>query len=178
MNRRILAPAIAAAIVLALAAGFVGEAQAQDSSYQTPVYRERNTGLTKDQGGGTGIQSRRVRTTIAGVNAGATLLPAIQGYKYRLVDAVMIAVGGAVGTCTSVDILGTQATSSVKLVAAAIAALTQSAVVHAGAANAAVLADGASFAQNDASKAITIGKTGGTCDTATHVDVILTYAVE
>jgi predicted RecA/RadA family phage recombinase len=38
----------------------------------------------------------RKRVAIAVVNAGATLVPAIPGAKYRLVDAFAIAIGGAV----------------------------------------------------------------------------------
>lgn len=121
----------------------------------------------------------RKRCTIAEVNAGATIVPAPgAGYTLRLVDAKMIAVGGAVGGATTVDILATLATASRKLLAVAIAALTQSAVVRDGAANAAVLADGASYTANDANTAITIAKTGGAATTATHVDVVLTYVVE
>ena len=56
----------------------------------------------------------RTRVVIADVNAGATLLAAIAGYKYRLVSAFAIAYGGAVGALTTVDILGTQSASSVK----------------------------------------------------------------
>lgn len=120
----------------------------------------------------------RQRATIAQVNAGLTLLPALPGYKYKLVDAALIAVGGAVAAATTVDILATLAGSSRKLLAVAVAALTQSALVRAGAANATILADGASFTANDANTAITIGKTGSTATTATHVDVLLSYVVE
>jgi hypothetical protein len=49
----------------------------------------------------------RKRFTTAQVNAGATLLPAIPGLKYRLVDAYAIAVGGAMTTNTTADILAT-----------------------------------------------------------------------
>jgi hypothetical protein len=44
----------------------------------------------------------------------------------------------------------------------------------------AVLADGASFALNDANTAILVSKQtgGGSLGTATHVDVILTYVTE
>ena len=167
--------AVALAFVLALGLTL---AQAQDSSVQGVIYRQRQTGLLKDQAGGGVALNQRFHVTIANVNAGATLLAAIPGYKYRMIDAAMIAVGGAVGTCTTVAISSTQATSAVKLVDAAIAALTQSALLRAGATNATILANGASFAQNDTAAAVTIGKTGGTCDTATHVDVILSYAIE
>lgn len=124
------------------------------------------------------LLSIRRRCTIAEVNAGVTLLAALTGYKYRMVACKAIAVGGAVGAVTTVDILATQATSSVKLAAFAQASLTQSAVLTAGGTGAAVLADGASFAQNDAASAITVGKTGATITTATAIDVIFDYTIE
>lgn len=124
------------------------------------------------------VRNLRTRFTIAQVNAGATILAAVASYKYRLIECLAIAIGGAAATGTTVDILGTQAASGVKLVAYAQASLTQSAVLKAGGSGAAVLADGASYVQNDANTAITIGKTGGTFATATHIDVVLTYALE
>ena len=123
------------------------------------------------------VFQHRERVAIADVNAGFTVLPAVPGYKYRLVDAALIAIGGAVGATTTVDILGTQATASVKLLAAAIAALTQNTLLRAGATNATILAAGASFVENDVNTAITIGKTGATATTATHVDVLLSYVL-
>jgi hypothetical protein len=51
-------------------------------------------------------------------------------------------------------------------------------VLKAGGAGAAVLADGASYVQNDVNTAITIGKTGSSVTTATSIDVILTYVLE
>lgn len=127
---------------------------------------------------GTGIvKSTRQRFTIAQVNAGATVLAAVEGYKYRLIDAKIVAIGGAAGAVTTVDIKGTQS-SVVKLVAAAQAGLTQNTVVRDGDATGAVLAAGASYVQNDANTAITIGKTGSDVTTASHFDVVLTYALE
>ena len=90
----------------------------------------------------------------------------------------MIAVGGNAGTTTTVDILATQAAASVKLMAAAIAQLTRSALLRAGATGGTILADGASFDTNDANTAITVGKTGGALDTATHVDFFVNYVLE
>lgn len=119
----------------------------------------------------------RYRKTIAEVNAGATLLSALPGWKYRLHDAAMISIGGAVGAADTVDILGTQSASGVKLLAVAIAALTQNALVRAGAANATILAGGVSFVDNDVNTAITIGKTGATATTATHVDFLISFAL-
>jgi hypothetical protein len=134
--------------------------------------------LSVDAGVGGYANQIRVRTTTANVNAGATLLAALPGYAYRIHDIAMIAIGGAAGATTTVDVLGTQAAGSVKLLAVAIAALTQSAVVRAGASNATVLADGASFVACDANTAITISKTGASLTTATNIDVLLTYSIE
>jgi len=125
-----------------------------------------------------GVQTIRRRFTTAEINAGATLLPAMPGRKYRLVDCAMIAIGGNAATATSVDLLGTQAASVVKLVAAAVAGLTQSALLRAGATNSAILADGASFVANDVNTAITVGKTNSNLATATHVDFLVSYTIE
>lgn len=119
----------------------------------------------------------RRRFTIAEINAGAELLPALYGYKYRMVDASMISIGGAVGATTTVDILATQAAAAVKLLACAIAGLTQNTLLRAGATNAAILAGGVSFVENDTNTAVTVGKTGATATTATHVDVTVQFAL-
>ncbi len=123
-------------------------------------------------------QNIRQRFTIAEVNAGATLLAAIPGHKYRMVGCAAISVGGAAGAVTTVDVLATQSTSSVKLVAYAQANLTQSAVLRDGGTGAAVLADGASYVANDANTAITVGKTGSSVTTASHIDINFTYVIE
>jgi hypothetical protein len=124
------------------------------------------------------VQNKRVRATIAQVNAGLELLPALNGYAYRLIDVLAISVGGAAAAVTTVDVLATQATAAVKLAAFAQASLTQSTVLRPGVSGTTVLADGASFVANDAGTAITVGKTGSAVTTATHIDLILTYAVE
>lgn len=120
-------------------------------------------------------QSKRVRATIAQVNAGYELLPALAGYAYRLIRGTAISVGGAAAAVTTVDILATQATASVKLVAFAQASLTQSAQLTSGGTGAAILADGASYAACDANTAVTANKTGSAITTATHIDFDLLY---
>lgn len=126
---------------------------------------------------GAPVLALRTRVVAASVNAGATLLAAKPGYKYRLVNAHAIAYGGAAGAVTTVDILGTQ-TSGVKLVAFAQANLTENTRLTAGGTGAAILAAGASFVACDAGAAITIGKTGDAMTTATGIDVELLYVVE
>lgn len=122
------------------------------------------------------VLSKRVRFTIAEVNAGATLVAAITGKSIRMVNCKAIAIGGAAGAVTTVDVIGTVSTAR-KLVAFAQANLTQSTVLTAGGTGAAVLADGASYTANDVSTAVTVGKTGSSVTTATHIDVIFDYVV-
>ena len=130
-------------------------------------------------------KSQRTRVTVAQINAGFTLLPAIPGVKWRINDIKLIAVGGAVTGSTDVRVLGTRAAASVALGIAAVAGLTQSTVLRlgspfatAGTASIVALTDGASFTQLDSNTAVTVGKTGGTAATATAVDVILDYVAD
>lgn len=146
-------------------------AAAATSSDTTGVVRLNNTGLSGR------MFTIRKRFTIAQVNAGATLLPAIPGAKYRMVAASGISIGGAAAAVTTVDILATLS-SSRKLVAFAQASLTQSTVLKDGASGAAVLADGASYTANDANTAVTVGITGSAITTATHIDFSFTYMIE
>lgn len=124
------------------------------------------------------VQTIRTRFTIAQVNAGATLLAAIDGYKYRMVDVIGIAVGGNVAATTTVDVLGTQSASGVKLAAFAQASMTRSTVLRPGVSGTTVLADGASFAACDENTAITVGKTDADITTATHIDILFSYVLE
>jgi hypothetical protein len=117
----------------------------------------------------------RQRVTLAQLNAGVTLLPAVPGFIYSLLDAKLVAVGGAAAVGTSVNIIGTRAAVPVQLLVVAIAALTQSAVVRAGAANAVVLADGASFTPLDVNTGITVITVGSAMTTLTNLDVVLEY---
>lgn len=120
----------------------------------------------------------RQRVTIAQVNAGLVLVPAEAGVRYRLIDASIIAIGGAAGAVTTVNLTGTQSASVVNLVAFAQASLLQSALLRAGGSGAAILANGASFVANDVNTPLSINKTGSDVTTATHFDVNLTYARE
>lgn len=129
---------------------------------------------------GTIVYQKRARVAVADIasGSGAEVLPAIAGYKYRLVAAKAIAIGGSAAAVTTVDLVGTLSASTRKLVAWAQASLTQSAVLREGGTGATVLADGASYTANDANSAITLGRTGSAITTATHIDVVVEYAIE
>jgi hypothetical protein len=147
------------------------------------LFRDKDQNLVAASLGAVGAQhgstlTIRKRFTVAEVNAGATILPAAPGLRYRMVDASIIAVGGAATAHTSIDIIGTVSTAR-KLVAFLVAGTTQSTLLRAGAAtNGVILADGASFTANDANTAVTIGKTGTDVATATDIDISFSFVVE
>ena len=123
------------------------------------------------------VQNVRERLTIAQINAGADLLPAITGSRYRMISCKAVAYGGAAGSTTSVDVMGDDGSAAV-LVSFAQANLTQSTVLKDGGTGATVLADGASYVSNTASVAITVANVGTAIDTATGIDFIISYVVE
>lgn len=122
------------------------------------------------------VKCERFHVAIATINGGATsLVAALPGYAFRMVDVTAVSVGGAAGAVTTVDVLGTLATVSSKLAAFAQASLTQSTVLKPGVAGTTVLADGASFQQLDVNTPIQISKTGASITTATFIDILLSY---
>jgi hypothetical protein len=126
------------------------------------------------------VQHLRARVTAAQINGagGHTLLAAVPGRSYRLVDASMISIGGAAGGATAVRIVGTQAASAVALVSNTVGALTQNTRVLAGiTTNSSILTAGASFVANDANTAITIDRTVSNLTGSTDIDVLLSYVL-
>ena len=125
-------------------------------------------------------RTARHRVTLAEVKAGHTLLPAVPGYKYRLVDLTLIAIGGAAADADSVDIGATQGGSPALLAVTAVGGLTQSTRVSIGEqTESVILADGASFTACDVNTAITIADAGASAlSGCTHIDVIIQYCLD
>jgi len=128
--------------------------------------------------GGGIVNYVKKRFTAAEVNAGATILAAKPGWKYRMVDCSMAAEGGNAATATSVEVSGTQSASGVDLISNTVGILTDDALARMGITNSTLLADGLWAAANDANTAITISATTNNLATATHVNVYMTYVVE
>lgn len=130
------------------------------------------------------VQNTRQRVAIGDINTGATILPAIEGKAYRIIDIALVAYGGnlaATEEATGVAVSGTQSAAPVALYTVPIASLTQSALIHSSCAGstAFLLADGASFMANDANTPITVQAVGGSdLITATGIDVIISYVLE
>lgn len=112
------------------------------------------------------------------VAPGTVFLPATSRGRYRLVDVIAIANGGAAAGITSIILTGMVNNVKVNLLTLAAAGLTQSTMLRMGAANATVLADGASTNLTDPNTAISIERVGGALTGATSIDVMATYALE
>lgn len=150
---------------------YLGTFEVAKTSGQT-VARVRLNGSNK-VGTGTPV-SVRVNVTASALNGGTvTLLPAVAGLKYRLIDAKLIAKGGNAAGATAVVVGGTQSGSGVSLMSAAVAALTQNAWASTNSANVTMIAT--ADAQNDANTAITLARTGSNLTGATDVTVLITY---
>lgn len=124
----------------------------------------------------------RARVTVAQLNAGLALLPALPGVRWRLFAASFIAIGGAATTSTDVRIQGLVSASATNLWIVTVAALTQSTQLFTGVTPAAgaqtLLADGASFTRQDANAAVNIVKTGASMTVMTNIDVFLDYVAD
>ena len=126
----------------------------------------------------------RTRVTLAQLNAGFTLLPALPGFIYAMIDCTMIAIGGNATTGTSVNVIGTRGGSPVQLFVAAIAGLTQSTNLRAGSpfatagtASIVLLADGASFTPLDVNTPVTVITVGSAMTVMTNIDVTLEFTI-
>jgi hypothetical protein len=114
------------------------------------------------------------RVTIAEVNAGEELLPALVGKAYRITGLLISAIGGAAAAVTSVDIQD-GAGSPVVVAVYTQAQLTENTILTENTAGAAM---GAGFlVGTTVSKAVNIIKNGSDITTATHFDVVVEYQV-
>lgn len=123
-------------------------------------------------------KSLRLRLTIAQVNAGADLLAALPTVRWRLFDAAMIAIGGAVTSNTSVNISGLVSGVATQLAVGAQASLTQSTLLRIGSAGMTIIANGASFTQQDVNAAMRATNVGSAITVATHVDFLIHYVAD
>lgn len=160
-------------VVTAPGAGiiYLGAFEVAKTSGQT-VARIRLAANFPRQGAGIPI-NQRISFSAAQINAGATILPAVAGLKYRVINAVLIAKGGNSAGATAVVIGATQSASGVSLLSATVGALTQNAWVSPNSANVTMLAT--ADIQNDVNTALTIAKTGSNLTGATDIVVLLTY---
>ena len=139
-------------------------------------------------GGGGIVYTTRHVCTLAEVNAGHEILPAVTGRKYRMVNCKIFTGGhnlAATAAATGLSINGTQTTGKA-LFTALLAACTADAVCGIGSANTSVLPDtdnsgSPSFLACDAATAITVKDvSAGNHDliTSHEITVILDYTIE
>ena len=112
--------------------------------------------------------------TLAQVNAGITILPAVTGQTYKVNHFLLTAVGGTTAGCTSVNISDTTGTP-VNAAAVAVAALTSGTPVDEAIANVTLTA----FAPTalTASQGIQVRHVGSACTTSTSFNVIVFFTI-
>jgi hypothetical protein len=122
------------------------------------------------------VYSVEASVSIANVNSGYVLVPAVTGRTYKVVRVLEEAVGGNVTACTDVRISDT-ASSPVDVTLAVIAQLT--AGVFLDEANPNLTVEAGFGVPLTANKGIQIRKTtaGGGCATATSIFVIVMYKI-
>jgi len=121
------------------------------------------------------VQNIRKRFTRVEVNAGAEIIPGIDGKKIRLIDLALATEGGVPGT-ENIDIESKQTGSDVKLAVFAHEDLGDNDYATMFDGDTTLLNAGASLAPNDAGEPIRIESDGVT--TVDHVHIVATYIVE
>lgn len=121
------------------------------------------------------IVSTSANLTLAQVNAGTVILPAVTGQTFKLQHVVLQALGGATAGCTAVQVTDTAGTPIVGI-SAAVAALTQNTIVSEYTPTTVTVTTIAPNALT-ASKGIQVIKTGSACTTATSFNVIVQYTI-
>lgn len=116
------------------------------------------------------VQTVCVRLTTAQINAGYTLITPTATGKWKVLNCMMRAIGGAAAANTSIDI--TEQTSGAIVFSATQAILTQNTILRPGDTNVTATNLGV---ESVAGKTLLIANVGTAMTTATHIDVILTY---
>lgn len=128
-------------------------------------------GLAKGEGEGAVVCGLVVDVTVSEINSGHTVITVPSGLQFQLIHCKAVAYGGAVGTVTTVDLLA----DTTKLVAYTQSNLTENTLLDMTDTGVTVLDAGASFTPETDGQDITVGKTGGSADTATGVRFIISY---
>lgn len=119
------------------------------------------------------LSTDRITVTLAQLNAGHTLLPALNGVRYDILDFTILSTG-AFETVTAYKIEDT-ADTPVVVATAAVAALTDGAVIIPGTANVTL---GAGFTGPlTMSKGVVINKTGSAGTVGTSLKISLRYKI-
>ena len=148
-----------------------------DSSGRLLYYERQNANLIQlDE---ELVHCHRQNFTVAQATAVATILPAIPGLAYRMVDCRIIARGGDAATSTSIDITATRSAAAVILVSFATTTLDDDEIHYDGESSVGtILADGASYTALDVNTAITLTEVGDATTGATSFDVIISYCLQ
>jgi hypothetical protein len=123
-----------------------------------------------------GMFSVSANLTLAQVNAGTTILPAVIGQTYKVQHVSIQAIGGAAAACTLVEVADTAA-SPIVAMSSTVAGLTQNTRVTES--SAATIAVTTAFAPTalTAGKGIQVLSTCSACTTATSFNVVVFFTI-
>ena len=122
-----------------------------------------------------GLMAVSANLTLAQVNTGTVILPAVTGQTYKVSHFLLKGIGSDVAGCTSVNIDDTAGTPLV-VAAVAVAALASNAVVNEATASGVTLTTFAPTAAT-ASKGLQVIKVGSACTTATSFNVTVFFTI-
>jgi len=114
------------------------------------------------------------RLTVAEINAGFAALPAVAGKAYRVTGVKMRAIGGAVGSVTSINIQDGDGTPVI-VASFAQANLTQNTILNDT--DTGVTPGAGYLGTTTVNTVLNVIKIDTDIDTATHVDVVIEYQV-
>jgi hypothetical protein len=122
------------------------------------------------------IFSVSANLTLAQVNAGTVILPAVAGQTYKVQHVSIQAIGGAAAACTLVEVADTSG-SPVVAMSSTVAGLSQNTRVTE--ASAATIAVTNAFAPTalTANQGIQVLSTGSACTTATSFNVVVFFTI-
>lgn len=112
--------------------------------------------------------------TLAQINAGVTIVPAVTGRTLKIVGVLLQAIGGAAAGCTAIQVDDTTGTPVVG-VSVAVAGLTQNTIVTEATATNVTLTT--FLTALTANKGLQIIKTGSSCTTLTSLNYRVLYTV-
>jgi len=133
-----------------------------------------NLALSPQCGGGTVVYNITFDATLALINANAVVVSVPVNRRFRLIDAMAVAYGGAVTGLTLLELV----CGATVLVSYAQTNLTENTLLKFGDTGVTLLAAGASFSAQTADVDLQVTRTVADAETATGVRFIITYALD
>lgn len=142
--------------------------------YVVPTVEFKNWSIAL--GAANDVVTTSQNVTVAQVNSGFTLVPAVSGRTLRVTHFFVQALGGATAGCTTVRLSDTSS-GPVDVATIAVAALTQNTVVTEATPTTVTLGTFGAAGQLSAGAGLQIREVGSACTTATSFNVSVQYQI-